>query len=57
MSSGMGGSSPRIRCPRKHDAGLEPRVATRLLLASCRFGARPGDVERKEVPHRSTRRI
>jgi hypothetical protein len=50
LSSGMDGSSPRLRCPRKHDASLEPRVATHLLLASCRFGAHPGDVERREVP-------
>jgi hypothetical protein len=40
LSSGTDGSSPRLRCPRKHDASLGPRVATHLLLATSRFFVR-----------------
>jgi hypothetical protein len=55
LSSGMDGSSPRLRCPRKDDASLEPRVATHLLLASSREVA--GALSCRHVGHLGRRRV
>lgn len=58
LSSGMDGSSPRLRCPRKHDASLEPRVATHLLLANSRSSrTRLSEAERAERRQRDRERL